>query len=295
MTDDRYAHWKAALAGKAPPIFADSPHCGIYKARRHKNGPYAPVVMWYGDDGAMKALYGTEHVDPLRVWTYCADKPVSTDDYRHWKDNGRFPGEIASIGDNSGDVSLADEIEDAAAQAKEFAGKQIADKVAADTCANMRARLLELAKTADKERETKVRPHLDAQKAVNAEYRPLVDKATEAANLLRNELTGWMRKEEARVRAEQEAKRKAEEASRTLEMPPLPPPEPPKIQAGGQAGRKAGLRTVVKFEIADYDVLCAEFCEHEQVRELILKLATQRAKTGVVVPGLMRTETQEAA
>src|SRR5690606_23282189 len=132
-----------------------------------------------------------------------------------------------------------------------------------------RARLLDLGKKADKERDEKKRPHLEAGRAIDAEYKPLVEAATSAANAIRDVLTQWMRAEEARQRAEAEAKRKAEEeriakeraeylaanpiAEHTEEPPlPLAPVEPPKVQAGGQSGRRAGLRTQVRYEIEDY-------------------------------------------
>lgn len=295
---DHYAHYRANLAGESVEIHADHPQCGIYKARRHKNGPFMPVIIWFDKEGVQRASYGGEIVDPLKVWTHCADKPISKQDYEYNKEHGRFPGEIAWIGDNSGDLSLADEIADKVDRAGEWLASLpngITSQVEADTTANMRAQLLELKKKAEDEKEEKYRPHKKAADAVVAEYNPLIDTAEGTQLTLRRALTAWGNLEAARLKAEQEAKHKAEAASRTAEMPPLAPPPPPKVQMGGQVGRKTGMRTVVRFEIENYDVLCAEFCEHESVRELILKLATQRAKTGVVVPGLKRTETQEAA
>jgi hypothetical protein len=295
---DPYAYWNAALAGEKPEIHADHPQAGIYKTRRSKNGPLFPVIIWLNKDNVLNAMFGKELVDPLKVWTYCADKPVSREDYAHFKEHGRFPGEIASIGDNSGDLSLAAEIADKVDRAGEWLAslpKGITSQVEADTTANMRTQLLELKKKAEDEKEEKYRPHKKAADAVVAEYNPLIDTAEGTQLTLRRALTAWGNLEAARLKAEQEAKHKAEAASRTAEMPPLAPPPPPKIQMGGQVGRKTGMRTVVRFEIDDYDVLCAEFCQHESVRAEVLRLATQRAKTGVVVPGLKRTETQEAA
>lgn len=295
-----YAYWTAALAGEKPEIHADSPQAGIYKARRFKYGPLSPVVIWYDADGVMRAKYRGEMVDPLKVWTHCADKPISKDDYTHFREVGCFPGEVAPppAGDNSGDLTLAAEIADKVDRAGEWLAslpKGITSQVEADTTANMRAQLLELKKKAEDEKEEKYRPHKKAADAVVAEYNPLIDTAEGTQLTLRRALSAWGNLEAARLKAEQEAKHKAEAASRTAEMPPLAPPPPPKIQMGGQVGRKTGMRTVVRFEIDDYDVLCAEFCQHESVRAEVLRLATQRAKTGVVVPGLKRTETQEAA
>jgi hypothetical protein len=294
---DHYAYWKAALAGEKPEIHADHPQCGIYKARRFKNGPLQPVTIWYDKQGVQRASYGDESVDPLKVWTHCGNKPVSKADYLHWREHGRFPGEIAEAGPghNSGDLSLFEEIADAVRAANEWLSKtKITDKVTADTAANMATRLAGLSSKAEKEREEKVAPHLKAQREINGEYKPVVESAAGAAKTLKKAWEAWGRAEEARIAEEQrraaEAERAAWREENVMLTPPPAPPPPPKVQGGGQAGRRIGMKDHVRFEIENYDVLIAEFCEHEDVRALVLKLATQRARTGVVVPGLKRIE-----
>jgi hypothetical protein len=300
--NDALQFWRDSLAGKKPEIHADQPQHGYYKARHGKGGPFELVAIWE-KDGELVAIHGRETVEPTKVWTWCADKPVSKDDVAHYKQHGRFPGEIA-IGHNSGDLSLLDEIADAVAQAREWLSKNdIADKVAADTAANMRARLLELAKKADAERDAKKRPHLEAGRAVDAEYMPQIDMAKGGANTIRDALTQWMRAEEAQQRAEAEAKRKAEEerlaAERAAhlaanpiaeftEEPPLPlaPVEAPKVQAGGQAGRKAGLRTVTRYELTDYEAALAHVRNHKDVIAAVEKACFAMAKAGATVPGV---------
>lgn len=308
---DGLQFWRDSLAGKHPEIHADSPQQGYYKGRRSKGGPFELVAIWE-KGGQLVALHGREMVEPTKVWTYCADKPVSKADVEHYKEHGRFPGEIA-IGHNSGDLSLAEEIADATARATEWLGsKAIVTRVDADTAANMRARLLDLGKKADKERDEKKRPHLEASRAIDAEYKPLVNAATSAANAIREALTQWMRAEEAKQRAEAEAKRKAEEerlaAERAAhlaanpiaeftEEPPLPlaPVEPPKVQAGGQAGRRAGLRTQVRYEIEDYAAAFAHVKGHKDVVAAVEKAALAMAKAGAEVPGVKRIEERVAA
>jgi hypothetical protein len=310
MTDG-LQFWRDSLAGKKPEINVDLPQQGYYKARKGKDGPWAPVAIWLkGDD--LVARHGDEMVEPARIWSWCADKPVSKADVEHYKEHGRFPGEIA-IGHNSGDLSLAEEMTDAAKQAIEWLkDNKITAQVTADIAANMRARLLDLSKKAETERETKVRPHLDAQKAINGEYKPLVDAATSAANALRDALTVFMRAEEAKQRAQAEAKRKAEEEQAAKERAellkanplaeytePLPEPplplEPPKVQAGGQAGRKAGLRTITRFELTDYAAALEHVKNHKDVIAAVEKAAFAQAKAGADVPGVKRIEERVAA
>lgn len=308
---DALQFWRDSLAGKKVEINADAPQHGYYKARKGKGGAFELVAIWE-KDGELVAIHGREMVEPTKVWTWCADKPVSKDDVAHYKQHGRFPGEIA-IGHNSGDLSLAEEIADAAKQAAEWLkSNKIAAKVTADMAANMRARLLDLAKKADKERDEKKRPHLEAGRAIDAEYKPLVEAATSAANTIRDALTQWMRAEEAKQRAEAEAARKAEQerlekeraaliaanpiAEFTEEQPlPLAPVEPPKVQAGGQAGRKAGLRTVTRFELTDYAAALAHVKDHKDVVAAVEKACFAMAKAGADVPGVKRIEERVAA
>lgn len=308
---DALQFWRDSIAGNQPEIHADIPQQGYYKARHGKGGPWLPVAIWI-KDGELVARHGDVMVEPAKIWTWCADKAVSKADFTHAMQHGRFPGEI-EIGHNSGDLSLAEEINDAVAQASEWIGKtKITDKTIADEAANRRARLLELGKKADKERDEKKRPHLEAGRAIDAEYKPLVEAATSAANAIRDVLTQWMRAEEAKQRAEAEAKRKAEEerlaAERAAhlaanpiaeftEEPPLPlaPVEPPKVQAGGQAGRRAGLRTQVRYEIEDYAAAFAHVKGHKDVVAAVEKAALAMAKAGAEVPGVKRIEERVAA
>jgi hypothetical protein len=127
-----------------------------------------------------------------------------------------------------------------------------------------------------------------------------------------------MRAEEAKLRAEAEAKRKAEmeriakeQAERAAKMAadpiaaltdpepepelPMAPIEPPKVQAGGQAGRKAGLRTVVRFEIDDYAAALAHVKDHKDVIAAVEKACFAMAKAGATVPGVNRIEERVAA
>ena len=322
---DVWQFWRDALAGKSPFIDADSPQCGFYKKRDGKGGKWLPVMIRLDDHGALRCRVGdNSDADLFDVWTWCAGNPVSKEAAKAAFETGSFPGDApASIGDNSGDLSLADQIKDYSASALAWLRQAgIKDKTSADVAANYRAELLRLSKEADREREIEKRPHDDASKAVQAKWKPLIDEASNAANTIRNELTQFMRAEEQRLEAERRKKWETEQkavaaererieaeraklmrddpiAALTSNEPELPmappPPDPVKVNAGGQRGRAAGLRTVTKYVVTDHAKALAFFADSEDVRELVQKLSERASKAGVAVPGVEKTETKVAA
>lgn len=316
---DAYTYWRDACAGTFGPITADHPQPGRYRMRKGKDGPYLPVAIFV-QDGVTKAAVGKEFVDPLTIWTWCADKPVSEADYKAALATGAWPGDI---GHNSGDLSLKEEIEDRASTALEWlATNGIKTKIDADTAANYRAALLELKKRAEAEHKAEKAPHLEAGKRVDAKFKPLIETADGAGATLRTELGKYLAKVEAEERAKADAARKAEAdrvraemerqateraalmvkdpiAALTTPMPELPvmqaPPEPVKVQAGGQRGRVTGLKTVVSYVVTDHAAALAFFADSEDVRQLVASLATKASKAGVTVPGVERKEERVAA
>lgn len=325
MTDE-FEFWRNALSGCIGDIHPDDPQPGYYKTRLERNGPFIPVAIWR-KDGNLVCRVGRTMRDPHDIWTWCAKSPVKKEDAKHAFETGIWPGDVPrdvpQSGHNAGTLSLEDEINDAAELALAWLEKNgIKDKTASDMAANWRAKLLDLGKRADKDREAEKAPHLAASRAVDAKYKPWIERAQSAANRLRDALTVWMRAEEAKLEAERrkkyEAELKAAEATRLRaeaareklmaddpiaaltspepDIPELPlAPEAVKIQAGGQRGRKAGLRTVTRYVVTDYDAAYAAVRDHDDVRAAIEKVAAARAKTGVVVPGVEAISEKVAA
>ena len=325
---DEFQNWRDALAGNDVALHADVPHPGYYKMRKGKDGPYQPVAIWR-KDGRLVCRVAGDMVDPLSVWTWCAKNPVAKDAAKQAFETGSWPGDVA-IGHNSGDLSLAEEIADARSQAMVWLkSTPIADKVTADMAANYRARLLELSKKADAERDARVRPHLEAQKAINAEWKPLVDGAKADADTIRGSLSKYLAAEEekarkaaaeaARIENEKrmaEHRRQQEEAAKAhaealakaaAERANAPPPPPPaveapvfvaaesvKLQAGGQRGKKASLRTLTKYELTDYAAALAHVKDHADVIAAVEKVAFAQARAGATVPGVRSYEEKVA-
>lgn len=286
MTDLTY--YKSALAGKPLPISADHPQAGYYRVRRGKDKPYEPVVI-YPKDGEMLCKVGHEFVEWTEVWNWCADKPVTKDDYRVAFETGSWPGDVevsAAIGDNSGDVSLMDEVADYMETARSW-GKGIdqkaVDKTIADMAANYASQLGTLAGKLDKERKEKIAPHLEAQREVNGIYNPIIEEAKSLVKSLK-QITGvWLRAEDEKRRKELAATSIAQE-------------EVERVKAGGQRGRRVGLRTVIKYEAeAEEQVLAWALAErHEDMLRRAIDLAEAAMKGGASVPGMKRIETKEA-
>lgn len=319
MTDE-FQFWRDALAGKDVLIVENDPQPGYYKTR-NKAGKWLPVAIWR-KDGVLVARVGSEARDPLDIWTWCAKSPVLKDDAKAAFETGSWPGDAPDVGHNSADVPLADVIRDYAERALAWLQKTgIKDTQSKDMAANYRAKLLDLKKQADAEREAEKRPHLEASRAVDAKFKPLIEDADAAANQLRDALTKYMRDEEARLEAERRAKweqeraaveaaRREVEAQRAKKMaedpiaaltspePDLPlmpaAPEPVKVQAGGQRGRKTGLRTVTRYVVNDHAAALAFFANSDDVKELVQKLAERASKAGVTVPGV-ETVTEKVA
>lgn len=84
MSETASEYWKTKLANPAVrlPIFEDDPQPGRYRAK--SAGRYVAIAIWKDDDGATQMIRDGEHVpaeDQPRVWTWCAQSPISSDAY----------------------------------------------------------------------------------------------------------------------------------------------------------------------------------------------------------------------
>jgi hypothetical protein len=256
--------------------------------RREKGGPYKPVAIWERG-GELVMRCGEEMLDPLVNWTYCADKPVTKEDAKAAFETGRWPGDVdlpAGIGDNSGDLSLMDEVADYMETARSW-GKEIdqksVDKETADKAANYATHLGTLTSKLDKERKDKVAPHLEAQREVNGVYNPVIEEAKQLVKSLKAITGVWLR-------AEDEKRQKELAATNILQE------EVARVKAGGQRGRRVGLRTVTDYVASDVGEVLkwALECRTDAMNQHALSLAKDAMKSGEAVPGMKKVETKEA-
>lgn len=342
---DVYAHWRARLKTGAdlgdpslpylPGTNHDTPQPGMYRVRERKGGDLVPMQVWLTDqDGKVAHVWADDlevrgTIDNARVslatleqrWHWA--KPVTKDAFSYFKENGRWEDDAPGIGDNSGDLTPLDELQDYMEQAGAWIkGREIADEKTAEQAGNMIGHLASLKSKVDKEREAKVRPHLDAQRDINKEYKPHIEAADNLIRKIKDASTAWLaaerRRKEAEARAayEAEQKRLAEErAQREAEReaylkanpiaefsepepdpePELPmAPEPVKVAIGGARGRKVSLRTFTVHEIADVDKVFQHFRQSIEVHEVLQRLVNAAYKRGDQVPGV-KTRTEERA
>jgi hypothetical protein len=156
-----------------------------------------------------------------------------------------------------------------------------------------------------------VRPHLDAQQAINGEWQPMVKDAKSGADELRKSLESYESTKLAKRRAEEEAARKAAEAAEQARMEqeqsflapepgpeaeaapaPAPVPAPvPETTIKGSYGRAASVSTEwVVTGIADQDAVYRFMREHQDLKACLLDLAKRGVKAGHAVPGITKEE-----
>ena len=321
---DQYQWWRDAIAGRVGEIHADHPQSGYFKIRDGKDGPWLPVAIWQDANGDLKCRVADKAEDALRVWTWAAKHPVAKDAARQAFETGAWPGDAATVGDNSTHLGPLDRLRDYIETARSWFSKvgAIKTQTACDQAANYAAELIRLKGEADRERDTKVRPHLDAQRDINGEYKPLIEDGDALAKQIKRASDGFLIAEKRRLedeaRAKYEAERLAAEAARLAaeqqrakmmqddpiaamtspepELPPMPAaPAPVKVSAGGQRGKKLSLRKHTVYSISDFAAALVFAKDSDEVFAAVEKVCFAAAKAGVQVPGVTISVEERAA
>jgi len=106
------------------------------------------------------------------------------------------------------DVLFGEVIDDLLLEAKNYLdGNPIASEDEATAVSSLLSRLRRVANDADDARKLEKKPHDDAAKAVQARWKPILDKADLAVSTAKQALAPWLRQVEERQRAEAEAAR----------------------------------------------------------------------------------------
>lgn len=306
-----YTYWQNALKGSFGPVHDSDPQPGFYRRRTRKGGPFVPVAIWE-HEGKIVAVQDGKHADAAEIWTYVCQNPIPEDWYHGkmndgvWRDEAPAVAAEATMGHNQGPTDeaeiLKEQIESASAGVKQY--EKIDSDESAAQAQSLRARLNELSGEADKKREDAKKPHLDAGKAIDAKWQPLVKAAKAGADAIRAALSGW---ETEKYNRQQEERRKAEEAQRKAEEkaakagkpapapPPPPEPAPEATQIKGAYGKAASVKVVKVVTVTDQDAAYKFLRTHPELVSLIAKLAQRGIDAGYDVPGVRIEEQRKVA
>jgi len=211
------------------------------------------------------------------------------------------------IGDNNPPTdeaeTMREQIEAAAKGVADYA--QIADDETAAKAQSLRSRLLELSGDADKKREAEKKPHLEAGRAVDTKWQPLVKAAKAAADTIRNALSAHETRkanaaEAARKAEDDRQKALAEALAKNPQAPvampqPTPAPIAPTTTIRGAYGRGAAVKVVKIATVEDYDEATTYFRNDAEYRSVIDKLAQRAVDAGYTVPGVSVSSERKVA
>lgn len=178
-----------------------------------------------------------------------------------------------------------------------------------------------LAKDIDSKRKEEKQPHLDAGREIDGTYNPLVASAKASVQSVEKALTAFVieqkrkaeeaRREAERKAAEEAAKAKAmeddallaettaqaaQDAANAAEIAAAKQKMAGNVK-GSEGFRAAGLRTIRKAKVTDYDKLVLHYGRHPDIQAIAEKLANaaiRAAKGGPVdIPGVEVVETEQ--
>lgn len=311
---NQFAGWRRLLEGEDVERSIDHPLSGYYRIRHRDKATgistFRAVAYWY-ENGKLCCLIDSKEVDDLRAreqWAWASKNPIEYQTYldvtergKPWPDvDGAVHEQSNGRGHNNPPTDpaeiLKEQIESASAGASAYA--KIEDDETAKQAQTLRSRLLELSGQADKHREALKRPHLEAGRAIDGKWQPIVNGAKAVADNIRGALGIWEtvklgRERQAALIAAENARRLQEVANRAgVRVPEFAPPPPPAapIVKGGY-GRAASVKVVkVVREVNDWSALFAFLKDDPELRECAIKLAKRRINAGQTVPGVVIAE-----
>lgn len=226
-----YDYWKAALAGKKPPMYVDDPMCGFYRKAvyaRDANGNnrrvrWVPVAVFMvpGADmsGVMTARVGERDVsgDALNeLWSYIAGNAISEETYRAVAERDEpWPREMPAVpaanrevtaADNAPPEVLTDKDHGAAIDtAISAALKAVTNETEAAQALGSKNRIAELRLAADKAGKALYDPPFREYKRLHGLWAPMVARADTAEKALQKSILTFREKERQRIASEQAA------------------------------------------------------------------------------------------
>ena len=245
-----------------------------------------------------------------RVWPWCARYPISYETYAAVAERGEpWPDLHEAVtklhnqapADDSLE-SLRDTIENLAHEAQLLIDKGAAQsQEESDRAADLSNEIAKYRKKADEARKVEKEPHLEAERAVEARWKPLL-AAADIYKLLKESVCGpFLAKQKAvREEAAAEARRVAAEAIKAgnVEIAAEASRKAERIASirtvSGTRGRSVHLQTVQVVTIVDRAAVLAYFAESQAITDVLQSQAETAVKAGLTVPGT-RVSTEEKA
>ena len=333
-----YSYWHNALYGKFGPIHENDPQCGYYRMRLRRGGEWVPVAIFREDDGEVIALCKGEMKDAFEVWTWCCRYPVDYEVYRAVAEEGKpwpedvlvsdlsnrpannatstllnpSPAPLPTIGHNSSGVTEAEGLLEEIEALKYLSSNwleeigTVSSQSDADRAANYAERFGMLETKAEALRTTAKRPILEEGRRIDAEWKPVITKASDNKAKMKKALEPYLLSERERIlkeQAEREAALLADgeegsDPSSSLSPSSISTTLPPRA---GTHGRRIGLRTKKVVSVIDDEAFISgfksndRFWRDEAVRSSMLKLAEFDLAAGHLVPGAVLIEQVSAA
>lgn len=230
---------------------------------------------------------------------------------------GKSPAEEANpravIGDNSaGADGIDQEFEDIREEIetwKRELDKLLKDgdpmvKAEADKVSDIGDKLGELWKRADTLRDTRKRPHLEAGRAVDGLFKPVLNTADDEKRRAKRALAPFLKKlqeeENERRRKEDERRRKEAEANAEKTLDDTPPAAAPAPERKAHVGnrRSTGLVKRKVIVVDDYLAIATHLLADGKqpvpdLAEVLRKIAFRQIQAGVEVPGARVEEVEE--
>ena len=339
MTDQRtlYRYWRAELAspGSQSRDTADTPTDGFWRAQAAKTKPDYPVAIWH--EGEVETIkIGRRQFDGGSTaeghdfrdgtWQHCVavtkeiyDAAVDTGFWpdgkpaRKMSDEERMGIEVGG-GDNapSTEDSLGDQIASLADIINNTDEPKTQDE--ANALAGRLDKMRALLKLAEAARVKEKEPDLQGGREVDAKWQAIGQPGGDAYRDGEAKRKAFLKKEQARLDAEAEERRKqqqaeieaqqaaaaAEAAERGEPVPAatpaaavVPPAEPQRARAGSTFGRATGLRKVTRAKITDIGKLLQALSTHKEMIEFAQTLANRAAKAGIPLDGMEIEEVME--
>lgn len=306
---DLHQWWYNALkVGVGVPgktdVHADKPEPGCYRIRvgqSKSNGQevFLPVRYYWEqtvdpetgelvDDEMLRCLVGfgpeaakngkpiAKHKDGDMLWTWAANRPVSWEAYEAAYTTGKWPDEAPGANFRPGDSfeGLVNQLDAMLANAEAF--KEIQDQVTCDQAANLKDRIYKVGKELDAMRDAEKRPFDEQAKAVQAKYRPYLDKVMDAVDRLRLLMTPFMKR--------------AQEAARAAAVEVGAAAPEVHARAGGMEAKRTSTRKVKVVTITDYALAFSHVQADPDIEAAARKVIERRAKAGEKIPGVQISE-----